>query len=70
MGENRIDGSCPGNYTLRRTWRAEDNCGNVATAVQLITVQDIKNPVFTIIPGDETVSVRVSTAGRTAHRYR
>lgn len=56
MGENRIDGSCPGNYTLRRTWRAEDNCGNVATAEQLITVQDIKNPVFTIIPGDETVS--------------
>ena len=36
--ETRTDGSCPDNYTLTRVWTATDNCGNVATATQVITV--------------------------------
>jgi gliding motility-associated-like protein len=54
-GESRTDGACPDNYTLRRYWTAADNCGNTATAEQIITVQDITPPVFTASPDNVTV---------------
>lgn len=56
LGENRINGACPGTYTLIRSWKAEDNCGNSETSQQTITVQDISNPVFTAVPANTTVS--------------
>lgn len=56
LGEVRSDGACPGAYTLNRTWRAEDNCGNTATAQQIITVIDVTVPTFTAIPANITVS--------------
>lgn len=56
LGETRVDGSCPGAYTLTRTWRADDNCGNTATAQQFITVVDITKPTFSAVPANVTVS--------------
>ncbi|MEZ5029801.1 MAG: hypothetical protein R2787_00200 [Saprospiraceae bacterium] len=56
LGENRVDGSCPYNYTLIRRWRVEDNCGNSQTRSQQIVVRDTQKPVFTYCPPDLTVS--------------
>ena len=55
LGEVRTDGNCANNYTLLRTWSATDDCGNVSTATQLITVQDNTAPEFTFIPANVTV---------------
>ena len=56
MGEVRTDGSCPGNYTLLRTWEASDECGNISTATQMLVVQDLTAPTVLSVPQDETVS--------------
>lgn len=55
-GEVRTNGSCPDSYTLRRRWTATDNCGNTATAEQVIVVQDFTPPVFTSVPANTTAS--------------
>ncbi|MGX5816542.1 HYR-like domain-containing protein, partial [Chitinophaga lutea] len=48
--------TCANNYRLTRTWTATDECGNVATAVQVITVIDTTRPVFNMpAPADMTV---------------
>ncbi|MFK8057094.1 MAG: hypothetical protein AB8F78_13305, partial [Saprospiraceae bacterium] len=44
-------GSCPGNYVIRRTWTATDECANSDSYLQIITVQDIEGPVFAEAPG-------------------
>jgi hypothetical protein len=51
--DRRIDGVCPQSYTIVRTWRAEDDCGNSATCEQRINVGDHSAPVITC-PGDRT----------------
>ena len=38
-------GSCLNNRVISRTWRAIDDCGNISTSVQTITIQDITAPV-------------------------
>ncbi|WP_322518528.1 gliding motility-associated C-terminal domain-containing protein [Chitinophaga sancti] len=49
--------TCSNNYRLTRTWTATDDCGNVATMKQVITVQDTTRPAFIIAPpADTTVS--------------
>jgi hypothetical protein len=45
--DQTVAGNCPGNYTVKRTWSSVDACGNVGTALQTITVQDIVPPVVT-----------------------
>ncbi|KIA86136.1 hypothetical protein OA85_00125 [Flavobacterium sp. AED] len=40
-------GTCPGNYSVTRTWTATDDCGNTATCSRTINVQDITPPVIT-----------------------
>lgn len=40
-------GSTKYNYVITRTWTAKDVFGNSTTAVQTITVRDVKKPVFT-----------------------
>ncbi len=37
---------CPNSYTIERTWRAEDDCGNYVDSVQIITVTDETPPVI------------------------
>ncbi|MDG1765469.1 MAG: hypothetical protein P8H98_01625, partial [Flavobacteriales bacterium] len=44
--EEIIDGNCPGNYSIIRTWIAMDECGNEAAFVQNINVQDTTAPTF------------------------
>jgi gliding motility-associated-like protein len=53
--EARQDGNCPQEYILLRIWQAEDDCGNVATVTQKITVVDTKAPILLGIPSDVTV---------------
>ncbi|HEY1112560.1 MAG TPA: hypothetical protein VGE66_03335, partial [Chitinophagaceae bacterium] len=55
LGETRTDGNCPDAYTLTRTWRATDNCGNSVEASQVITVQDTQKPTFTFVPANVTI---------------
>ncbi|PUZ23208.1 hypothetical protein DCC81_22700 [Chitinophaga parva] len=53
----RTNGACANSYTLVYTWTATDECGNVATASQTLTVQDTTRPYFTMaIPKDVTVN--------------
>jgi hypothetical protein len=41
-----IEGDCPAEYTMIRTYTATDNCGNSTTATQTIIVQDTTDPEF------------------------
>ena len=56
FNEERIDGSCSGNYTLLRTWTAIDNCSNASTKIQVIKVYDRTAPQFNTILTDLQVS--------------
>lgn len=40
-------GTCPGNYSVTRTWTATDACNNSSTTSQIINVQDIIPPTIT-----------------------
>ena len=53
--EVRTDGSCEDAYVLTRTWTATDDCLNVSTCVQVITVRDQTAPVLTGCPADLTI---------------
>src|SRR6185295_474192 len=56
------DGSCNDqNYTITRTWKATDNCGNFSTCPQLITVHDTTAPVITC-PADQTIECSDASA--------
>ncbi len=48
-----IPASC--GFTIQCIWTATDNCGNVATAVQSVTVKDTKKPYVLNPPSDITV---------------
>ena len=46
----RVDGACPGDYRVVRTWTATDDCGNTAVGTQTVTVRDDRAPVFADVP--------------------
>ena len=54
FSETRLDGSCPSNYTLTRTWTSSDDCGNEVTHEQIVGVSDTTAPEFTFVPADYT----------------
>src|SRR5207247_1821397 len=41
-----VPGNCADNYTVNRTWRATDRCGNTSTCLQAISVRDTTVPVI------------------------
>ncbi len=57
-----VPGSCPGNYTIRRTWTAVDVNGNSSNCLEIINVTDEQGPVLTI-PPDITVACDTTTVG-------
>ncbi|MCO6484665.1 MAG: gliding motility-associated C-terminal domain-containing protein [Saprospiraceae bacterium] len=57
LDEIIVPGACPQEYTITRTWTATDDCGNVSTHTQTITVQDSNAPVITGVPSDVTVNI-------------
>jgi len=54
-------GACPQEYTITRTWRAQDDCGNFSTCVQSITIDDSLAPAITC-PPNITIQCTASTA--------
>ena len=56
--EFRIDGDCPFNYTLNRTWTATDLCDNSTSFTQIVHVIDETDPVITC-PADIVVDADV-----------
>ena len=56
LTEERIDGACPQNYTLKRVFTATDGCGNQSTANQHVTFIDTVAPVITVMPDDVLLS--------------
>ena len=48
---------CDADFNITRTWTATDECGNVATASQTLTVwPDVESPLFSFVPGDMTIN--------------
>ena len=43
-----VDGDCPSNYTVLRTFVATDGCGNDTTVVQTVQVRDLEPPTFAL----------------------
>lgn len=48
--EESTDGDCP--VIITRTWTYTDDCGNVTTSTQIITVEDTEAPILSNIPED------------------
>ncbi len=44
---------CP--FTITREWTAEDECFNLATYIQTITIEDTTAPIFVGVPADVTI---------------
>jgi large repetitive protein len=57
-GDVNVDKECGPNqenlcaYTIERNWFAMDDCGNMTSASQTITVADTQAPEFTVVPED------------------
>ncbi|MEZ5029807.1 MAG: hypothetical protein R2787_00230 [Saprospiraceae bacterium] len=55
FNEAFLPGPCAGNFTLTRTWVAEDDCGNSVSVQQVVVVTNDSEPQFDSVPGDITV---------------
>jgi hypothetical protein len=55
-----VSNSCGGTKLISRTWTATDDCGNVATALQTITVRDITPPSLSA-PANVTLECPATT---------
>ncbi len=51
---DEVTNNCDGETIVTRTWAVQDDCGNVAEGVQVITLIDTIAPTFTI-PADITI---------------
>jgi len=50
------DNTNEGCGTIERRWRTEDECGNVAQHIQIITVNDNTRPTLSGVPGNVTLN--------------
>ena len=55
--DETVAGDCTGNYTVLRTFTAEDGCGNSSTYLQTIEFTDTTAPVVLSAPGDTSYAV-------------
>ena len=55
--DETVAGDCAGQYTVLRTFTAEDGCGNSSTHVQTIAFNDTTAPVIISSPADSTYQV-------------
>ncbi|MBK8968294.1 MAG: HYR domain-containing protein [Lewinellaceae bacterium] len=60
FSEVEIPGTCPNQYTITRTWSAQDDCGNATSFVQTINVSDTEAPVLSGLPTEAVVNVECS----------
>src|SRR5947199_5854856 len=51
QGDSISSSNCPGQFVISRTYRAADQCGNSATCIQSITVNDTNPPSLTCPTG-------------------
>ncbi|WP_456439857.1 PQQ-dependent sugar dehydrogenase [Psychroserpens sp.] len=56
FSENTTLGLCAGEYTITRSWTATDECSNETIHIQTITVQDVTEPIWDVLPSDLTVN--------------
>jgi len=54
FSDSSVDGTCPQEEVITRTWTAVDNCGNSTTCDQIISVVDTTAPEITC-PDDVTI---------------
>ncbi|NNE28495.1 MAG: gliding motility-associated C-terminal domain-containing protein [Saprospiraceae bacterium] len=54
--ETQTDVTCPNVYILRRVWTAIDDCGNLDSLVQELTIEDSSDPVILVFPPDVTIT--------------
>ncbi|MEI6853886.1 MAG: vWA domain-containing protein, partial [Bacteroidota bacterium] len=57
VGDVTIAGSCANKFSITRTYRATDACGNHSDFVQVITVNDNIAPVISTVPGSLNLTV-------------
>ncbi len=60
IGDVISNQTCPNRYTITRTYRATDVCGNFAECTQIITVNDQTAPVITC-PANITVTTPIGS---------
>ena len=53
--DSTVNGSCANEKILTRTWKATDECGNVATCNQTMTIRDTIDPSLHSLPSDMTI---------------
>jgi hypothetical protein len=54
-----VNGACPQEFTVMRTWIATDNCGNSSTCLQMILLEDTTAPICQT----QNITVSVNGAG-------
>ncbi|MFT6409601.1 MAG: hypothetical protein ACJA15_000407, partial [Flavobacteriales bacterium] len=69
LGESIIDGNCPYNYTIVRSWLAVDHCDNEATYTQNIVVSDTTAPEFEFVAEDETIECDMAIPAADAEAF-
>lgn len=65
FSEEILPGDCPDAYALERTWTATDACGNAASAMQTITVDDTVAPAVTCPPDQTNLACQADTSPAT-----
>ena len=50
--DSDTDLECDGNVSFERTWMATDECGNSATFIQFVAIEDTTSPVIVLQPED------------------